>query len=126
MPAGEQTSLGYPVFVGAGLAGLAYVVALLLSYYFGGGFDQEANIWLASGVAIGLLALTDPVRWPAYLLGIALGALLGNLLSGADWIAALVYVLEELVVAAPAVWLLRRLPGSVRSGKPWDDLLHHA
>lgn len=94
MPAGEQTSLGYPVFVGAGLAGVAYLVALLLSYYFGGGFDQEANIWRASGVAIGLLALTDPVRWPAYLLGIALGALLGNLPGGADGVSALVCALE--------------------------------
>ena len=123
MPAGEHPSLDYPVLVRAGLAGVSYLVALLLSYYFGGGFDQEANIWLASGVAIGVLALSDPARWPAYLAAIGLAALIGNLLSGASWIASLVYGLEELAVAAPIAWLLKRLLGPVPRlddvGKVW-------
>jgi integral membrane sensor domain MASE1 len=123
MPAGEESSSGYPILLRAGLAGLAYLAALLLSYYFGGGFEQEANIWLASGIAIGVLALAEPTRWPAYLAAIGLAAVIGNLLSGAHWIASLVYALEELAVAAPIAWLLKRLLGPVPRlddvGKVW-------
>jgi hypothetical protein len=49
MPVDEAPSLSDPVLVRAGLAGLSYLFALLLSFYFGGGFEKEANIWLASG-----------------------------------------------------------------------------
>lgn len=110
MSAAERAS-NYPVVVRAGLAGLGYLAALLLSYFFGGGFEQEANLWLASGVAIGVLALAEPARWPAYLAAIGIAAVIGNLPTGGLWSAPFVYALEELVVAAPIAWLLRRLLG---------------
>ncbi len=123
MPADEEATSGYPLILRAGLAGLAYLAALLLSYYFGGGFDQEANIWLASGVAIGVLVLAPPAHWSAYLAALGLAALIGNLASGASWLASLVYAVEELVVAAPIAWLLRRLLGPAPRlddvGKVW-------
>ncbi len=123
MPAAPDTSMSYPVTVRAAAAAFAYLIALLLSYYFGGGFDQEANIWLASGVAIGVLTLAEPARWPAYLVAIGLAAALGNLLAGASWVASIVYGLEELVVSAPIAWLLRRLLGPAPRlddvGKVW-------
>jgi integral membrane sensor domain MASE1 len=123
MSAANVPSGSYPIWLRAALAGATYLVALLLSYYFGGGFDQEANIWLASGIAIGVLALSEPPRWPAYLIGIAIGAVTGNLLAGAHGISAIVYALEELVVAAPVAWLLRKLLGPVprldEVGKVW-------
>lgn len=121
MPA--ERSSDYPVVVRAGLAGLGYLIALFVSYYFGGGFEQEANIWLASGVAIGVLSLAEPARWPAYLAAIGLAAVIGNLPTGGPWLATLVYALEELVVAAPIAWLLRRLLGPTPRlddvGKVW-------
>lgn len=111
MPVADS-SMAYPVVWRAAAAALAYLVALMLSYYFGGGFDQEANIWLASGVAIGVLTLAEPARWPAYLVAIGLAAAAGNLLAGASSGASIAYALEELVVSAPIAWLLRRLLGA--------------
>lgn len=122
MPAADS-SVARPIRLRAAAAAFAYVVALMLSYYFGGGFDEEANIWLASGVAIGVLALSEPARWPAYLVAIGLGAAVGNLAAGASWSAAVAYALEELIVSAPTAWLLRRLLGPVPQldevGKVW-------
>lgn len=94
----------------AALAGLAYWIAMTLSYHFGGGSSaEEANIWIASGVSIGVLTLAEPVRWPMYAAGLALGAFVANVTSGSPIIASLVYAFNEVLVAAITAWLLRRL-----------------
>ena len=113
MKKAEGSARTYPILLRAALAGLAYAGALLLSYHFGGGFEQEANIWLPSGIAIGVLTLADPLRWPSYLVGIGLGAFAANLASGAFWVQSIIYALQELAVAVPIAWLLRRLLGPV-------------
>ena len=82
VPRAEHSN--YSILLRAALTGLGYLAALLLSYHFGGGFDQEANIWLPSGIAIGVLTLVNPRRWSPYLAAIAFAALVGNLASGAS------------------------------------------
>ena len=99
------------VAVRATIAGIAYVVALLVSYHYGGGFGQEATIWLPSGVAIGVLAVADRARWPTYALGLGIGALAANLIAGEPVVAAIVYAVEEVVVALLIAWALKRSLG---------------
>jgi len=111
MPADERSPWTYPVLLRSALTTAAYLLALLLSYYFGGGFSGEANIWLPSGVAIGVLTLASPSRWPPYLVAIALGAWIGNVVSGASWLQGFVYALQEIIVAVPTAGLLRKLLG---------------
>jgi hypothetical protein len=53
---GSRAATKAAVALRAAVAGIAYVVALWVSYYYGGGFGQEATLWLPSGVAIGVLA----------------------------------------------------------------------
>jgi integral membrane sensor domain MASE1 len=93
------------------LAGLAYIVALVVSYYYGGGYGQEASVWLASGVALGVLALADLSRWPAYSAGLGLGAIAANAIAGESFGSSLVFAAEELIVAWGGAWLLRRWIG---------------
>src|SRR5215467_1916124 len=95
----------------AALAGIAYIVALWVSYYYGGGFGQEATIWLASGVAIGVLALAPTARWLAYSIGLGVGALVANLIAGEGVVASIVYAIEEIVVALLIAWALKRWLG---------------
>ena len=106
-----RTTSTASIVLRAGLAAFAYWGAVMLSYHFGGGFEKEANVWIASGVAIGVLTLADPARWPIYGAALMLGALTANFVSGASWLESLVYALEEVLVAAVIAWLLRRLIG---------------
>jgi integral membrane sensor domain MASE1 len=96
----------------ATLAALGYLVAFFASYFFGGGYGQEATVWLASGVAIGALALADRSRWTAYGIALGIAALIGNLVFGESLVAAIVYALEEVAVALLIAWLLQRLLGA--------------
>ena len=84
----SRATTGAAVAVRAAVAAIAYVVALLVSYYYGGGFGQEATIWLASGVAIGVLAVAPTSRWLAYSIGLGIGALVANLIAGESNVAA--------------------------------------
>src|SRR5215471_915769 len=86
------------------LAGLAYIVALVVSYYYGGGYGQEASVWLASGVALGVLALADLSRWPAYSAGLGLGAIAANAIAGESFGSAFAFAVEELIVAWGGAW----------------------
>lgn len=95
----------------AAIAGVGYLLALLASYHFGGGPVQEAHVWIASGVAIGVLALAEPARWLLYATAIALGAIAGNLLTGASPLESVIYAVAEVAAAAAIAWLLRRLLG---------------
>lgn len=105
-----STSKSSDTLYNAVLAGVAYLLAMMLSYHFGGTID-EADIWLASGVSIGVLTLADPRHWLVYAFAISIASLLGNLATGASSWAALVYAVDELIVALPTAWLLRRLIG---------------
>lgn len=96
----------------AALAGIAYLIAMMLSYRFGGGTAVEANIWIASGVAIAVLTLADRAHWLAYAFAIVLGSVMGNLIAGSSIGASLVYAIDEVVVAAVTAWALQRLLGS--------------
>jgi len=107
----SRGTTGAAIAVRAAVAGIAYVVALLVSYYYGGGFGQEATIWLASGVAIGVLAVAPTSRWVAYSIGLGIGALVANLIAGEPIVAAIVYALEEVVVALVIAWALKRWLG---------------
>jgi integral membrane sensor domain MASE1 len=93
--------------VGAALSGLAYLIAIIVSERFVGGAAQEAHVWIASGIAIGVLSIVRFDRWPLYLLAIALGAIVGNMLAGASFVQATVYSLAELAAVAATAWLLR-------------------
>jgi integral membrane sensor domain MASE1 len=95
----------------ATFAGIAYILALLVSYYYGGGFGQEATVWLASGVAIGVLAASRTARWLAYSIGLTIGALVANLIAGESIVAAIVYAIEEVIVALLIAWALKRWLG---------------
>jgi len=109
---GARATPAAALAVRATIAGITYVVAVFVSYYFGGGFGQEADVWLASGVAIGVLAVADRSRWPAYSMGLAIGALVANLLAGESLVASIVYSLEEVVVALLVAWALQRWLGA--------------
>lgn len=110
MPAASP-STSASVLVKAVFAGGAYLVAMLLSYHFGGGYVEEADIWLATGVSIAVLTLADPTHWSAYAAAIAIGSVLGNVYMGSSFGTAIVYAIDELVVAVPTAWLLHRLIG---------------
>src|SRR5215471_13413343 len=108
---GSRATTGAAIALRAAAAGIAYIVALWVSYYYGGGFGQEATIWLASGVAIGVLAVARTARWPAYSLGLAIGALVANMIAGESIVASIVYAVEEVVVALLIAWALKRWLG---------------
>jgi integral membrane sensor domain MASE1 len=95
----------------AAIAGIAYIVALFVSYYYGGGFGQEATIWLASGVAIGVLAVAHRSRWLAYSIGLGIGAMVANLIAGESIVASIVYAIEEVAIALLVAWALKRWLG---------------
>lgn len=109
---GSPTVTQAAVAARAAIAGLAYVVAVIVSYYYGGGFGQEATLWLASGVAIGVLCVAPASRWLAYSVGLAIGAIVANLIAGESIVAALVYALEEVVIALLVAWALQRWLGA--------------
>lgn len=108
---GSRATTATSVVLRAVVAGLAYVVALFASYYYGGGFGQEATIWLASGVAIGVLAAASTSRWFAYGTAITIGALVANLVTGESIVASVVYAAEEIVIALLVAWALKRWLG---------------
>jgi integral membrane sensor domain MASE1 len=107
----SRATSGGGVAVRAAVAAIAYIVALLVSYYYGGGFGQEATIWLASGVAIGILAVAHRSRWLAYCIGLGIGALIANLIAGEPVLAAIVYAVEEVAIALFIAWALKRWLG---------------
>jgi integral membrane sensor domain MASE1 len=108
---GSRTTTAAAIAVRAAIAGIAYVVALYFSYYYGGGFGQEATIWLPSGVAIGVLAVAHRSRWLPYSIGLAIGALVANLIAGEAVVAAIVYAVDEVVIALLIAWALKRWLG---------------
>src|SRR6188508_597771 len=95
---GSRATTAASVWLRAAVAGIAYVVAEWVSYYYGGGFGQEATIWLATGVSIGVLAIANRSRWFAYSVGLAIGSIVANLIAGETVVACIVYAVEEIVV----------------------------
>src|SRR5262245_32458971 len=108
---GSRATTATAVAVRAAVAGIAYVVALWVSYYYGGGFGQEASRWVASGVALGVLAVASSARWLAYGTGLAIGALVANLIAGEPVVGSIVYAIGEVVVALLVAWAVKRWLG---------------
>jgi integral membrane sensor domain MASE1 len=58
-----------------------------------------------------VLAVAHRTRWPAYAGGLAIGALVANVIAGEPLVASLVYAFDEVIVALFIAWLLQRLLG---------------
>jgi integral membrane sensor domain MASE1 len=108
---GSRAATKAAIALRAAIAGIAYVVALWVSYYYGGGFGQEATLWLPSGVAIGVLAIAPTARWLPYCIGLTVGALVANLIAAEPIVASIVYAVDEVLVALLIAWALKRWLG---------------
>jgi hypothetical protein len=95
----------------APLAWAALYFALgFLSYKLNGAFVASGYLWLPAGVTVGALMLTRTERWgPLLALLFAAQLLLGGIAERELWRMALLAI-DEIGVAAAAVWLVRRAP----------------
>lgn len=81
-----------------------------LSHALNGSFVASGYIWLPAGITVGALLLTPTTRWFALLvLLLAAQILLGTLEQRELWRMAL-FSMNEIGIAAIAVWLVRRAP----------------
>lgn len=80
------------------------------SHELNGAFIASGYIWLPAGITVGALLLTPTARWfPLLVLLIAAQVLLGWVEQRDLWRMVL-FALDEIGVAAIAVWLVRRAP----------------
>lgn len=81
-----------------------------LSYQLNGAFVASGYLWLPAGVTVGALMLTRTERWAPLLVALfAAQLLLGGVAERELWRMALLAI-NEIGVAAIAVWLVRRAP----------------
>lgn len=93
-------------------APLAWAILYLLlaypSHALNGAFIASGHLWLPAGVSMGALLLTPSARWfPLLVLLVAAQVLLGWIEQRELW-RTLLLALDEVGVAALAVWLARR------------------
>ena len=89
---------------------LLYFVLGFLSYRLNGTFVASGYLWLPAGVVVAALMLTPGPRWGPLLLALFVAQLLlGGVAERETWRMALL-ALDEIGVAAIAVWLVRRAP----------------
>lgn len=87
-----------------------YFIFGYVSHTLNGSFVATGYIWLPAGITVSALLLTPTTRWfPLLVLLIAAQLLLGWLEQRELWRMAL-FALDEIGVAAIAVWLVRRAP----------------
>lgn len=87
-----------------------YFVFGFLSYKLNGAFFASGYLWLPAGVTVGALMLTRTQRWaPLLVMLFAAQVLLGGIAERELWRMALLAI-DEIGVAALAVWLVRRAP----------------
>lgn len=87
-----------------------YFIFGFLSHALNGSFIASGYIWLPAGITVSALLLTPTARWFALLvLLLAAQILLGWLEHRELWRMAL-FSLNEIGVAAVAIWLVRRAP----------------
>ncbi len=87
-----------------------YFVFGFVSHALNGSFVATGYIWLPAGITVSALLLTPTARWfPLLVLLFAAQILLGWLEHRELWRMAL-FCLDEIGVAAVAVWLVRRAP----------------
>lgn len=103
--AGLSGTLGVPL-----AWALTYFVMGYFSYRLNGSFVATGYLWLPAGVTVGSLMLTRTERWwPLLVLLFAAQLLLGGIADRELWRMALLAI-DEIGVAAIAVWLVRRAP----------------
>lgn len=111
-------SLALPV-----LAGLLTLVAILLATVESGTVLRVSAVWLAAGIGIGILYVTDMRRWPVFLAALAVGALLAFVLQGLPLVWAVVSVVIGLIVNASTAALLKNwLPAAEALESPASAL----
>ncbi|KAF1048166.1 MAG: hypothetical protein GAK35_00390 [Herbaspirillum frisingense] len=96
------------------VAPLAWAVVYFLfgfaSHELNGAFIASGYIWLPAGITVGALLLTPTARWfPLLVLLVAAQVLLGWV-EQRDLLRMMLFSLNEIGVAAIAVWLVRRAP----------------
>lgn len=96
------------------VAPLAWAVVYFLfgfaSHELNGAFIASGYIWLPAGITVGALLLTPTARWfPLLVLLVAAQVLLGWV-EQRDLLRMMLFSLDEIGVAAIAVWLVRRAP----------------
>jgi len=69
------------------------------------------TVWLASGIALGVLLATSIARWPVVLAGALIGAALFALWLGSPWLEALGYGVIEVVAAFAGAYFTSRFTG---------------
>ena len=97
-------------FVAPVLWAIVYFLFGFLSHALNGPFVASGHIWLPAGITVGALLLTPTKRWPALLLALTVAQILLGLTEHRDVFRMVLFSLDEIGVAAIAVWLVRRAP----------------
>lgn len=89
---------------------VVYFLFGFASHELNGAFIASGYIWLPAGITVGALLLTPAARWfPLLVLLVAAQVLLGWLEHRDLW-RMMLFSLDEIGVAAIAVWLVQRAP----------------
>ncbi|MBB3211981.1 integral membrane sensor domain MASE1 [Herbaspirillum sp. Sphag1AN] len=97
-------------FVAPLLWAILYFLFGFLSHALNGPFVASGHIWLPAGITVGALLLTPTRRWPALLVALTIAQVLLGLTEQRDIFRMVLFSLDEIGVAAIAVWLVRRAP----------------
>ena len=89
---------------------ILYFLFGFLSHALNGSFVATGHIWLPAGITVGALLLTPTRRWPALLLSLTVAQVLLGCLEHRPLLHMILFSLDEIGVAALAVWLVRRAP----------------
>ena len=87
-----------------------YFLFGFLSHQLNGSFVATGYIWLPAGITVSALLLTPTARWMGLLLLLMLAQLLLGWLEQRDLFRMALFAIDEIGVAAIAVWLVRRAP----------------
>lgn len=97
-------------FIAPILWAILYFLFGFLSHALNGPFVASGHIWLPAGITVGALLLTPTKRWPALLVALTVAQVLLGLTEHRDIFRMVLFSLDEIGVAAIAVWLVRRAP----------------
>lgn len=89
------------------LVGVLTLLAIFLTTIETGDAALVSAVWFAGGIGIGALYVSDLRRWLAFLLAIAVGALVAFLLQGLPFVWTLASVAIALVVSACTARVLK-------------------
>lgn len=97
-------------FVAPLMWAILYFLFGFLSHALNGPFIASGHIWLPAGITVGALLLTPTRRWPLLLAALTVAQVLLGLTEQRDIFRMVLFSLDEIGVAAIAVWLVRRAP----------------